>query len=100
MLLKIGGTSLNFLPGGEVRAKLGEQPESPVERAQWEDGVFSGSFASRIQTPDAAAYDHKVTLSLTLRGKVLNGSAMAIGTDRTALSGDNVLAHWLELKKQ
>lgn len=89
---------LRFLPSGEVHASFGDQPPALVDQAQFADGVFSGELRARIGTADTERHDYTVSLSLRLRGEVLNGAARASGIDTPRVR--NVLTHWLELKKQ
>ena len=72
---------LRFLPGGDVHAKIGDQLTALVNQPQYRDGVFSGELIAHIDTPDTARHAHAVSLSLRMRGDVLNGSATAIPVD-------------------
>lgn len=69
--------TLTFQPDGDVVAKLGDQPRALLWDAEWQDSVFTGRFAGRMPTPDAARHPHSILLTLTLRGAVLSGQASA-----------------------
>lgn len=89
---------LRFLPSGYVHAQVGDQLTALVNRPQLEGGTFSGDLGVRIGTLDTDRYAYTVSLSLRLRGDVLNGSASAI-----AVAGPrerNALSHWIELRKE
>lgn len=89
---------LDFLPGGEVHAKIGDQLVALVNQPQFEKDTFSGSLAAHIGTPDTERYQYTISLSLRLRGEVLNGSATAVGADNVRVR--NGLTHWVELKRE
>lgn len=89
---------LRFLPGGEVHAQVGDQLTALVNRPQLEGNIFSGDLAVRIGTPDTDRYTYTVSLSLQLRGDVLNGSASAIAV--SSPRERNALSHWIELRKE
>jgi CubicO group peptidase (beta-lactamase class C family) len=89
---------LRFLSGGEVHAQVGDQLATLVNRPQVADGIFSGELAVRIGTPDTNRYAYTVSLSLQLRGDVLNGSATAIAVESPRER--NALSHWIELRRE
>jgi CubicO group peptidase (beta-lactamase class C family) len=88
---------LRFLPGGDVHAQVGDQLTALVNRPQLEGNTFSGELAVRIGTPDTDRYAYTVSLSLQLRGDVLNGSASAIAV--ASPRERNAVSHWIELRK-
>lgn len=88
---------LRFLPSGEVHAQIGDQLLTLVNRPRLEGNVFSGDLAARIGTPDTDRYAYTVSLSMQLRGDVLNGSASAIAVESPRAR--NALSHWIELKR-
>jgi CubicO group peptidase (beta-lactamase class C family) len=88
---------LRFLPGGDVHAQVGDQLTALVNRPQLEGNIFSGDLAVRIGTPDTDRYAYTVSLSLQLRGDVLNGSASAIAV--ASPRERNAVSHWIELRK-
>jgi hypothetical protein len=89
---------LRFLSGGEVHAQVGDQLATLVNRPQVADGIFSGELAVRIGTPDTDRYAYTVSLSLRLRGDVLNGAATAIAVEGPRER--NALSHWIELRRE
>ncbi len=78
--------------------KVGDQLTALVNRPRLEGNTFSGELAARIGTPDTDRYvAYTVSLSLQLRGDVLNGSASAIAV--ASPRERNALSHWIELRK-
>lgn len=91
---------LEFLPGGDVHARLGDQLATLVNHPSFENNTLTGVFNGRIGTPDTERYDYTIQLSLKKRGDVLNGAAIAVGIFPTPDGRvRNALAHWLELRK-
>lgn len=89
---------LDFLPSGDVHAKIGDQLTALVNNPQFKDGVFEGELAARIGTPDTERYGYNIALSLRLRGgNVLNGAASAVDIDAPRVR--NALTQWIELTK-
>lgn len=88
---------LRFQPGGAVHAKFGDQLTALVNDAQFKDGVFTGELLTRIDTPDTARGEYTVSLSLKLRGDVLNGPIHTLSFVPRMRSA---LAHWVELRKE
>lgn len=88
---------LRFLPNGDVHAKFGDQLQALVNDAQFKDGVFSGELLTRIDTPDTARGEYTVSLSLELRGDILNGPVHTLSFVPRMRSA---LAHWVELRKE
>jgi CubicO group peptidase (beta-lactamase class C family) len=89
---------LRFLTGGEVHAQVGDQLTALVNRPQLAGDVFSGDVAVRIGTPDTERFAYTVSLSLQLRGDVLNGSASAVAVESPRAR--NAVSHWIELRKE
>lgn len=89
---------LQFLPNGEVHAKFDDQLPALVDKPYFENGVFHGALAVRIGTPDTERQRYTTTLSLKLRGDVLNGTADVLGNDTPRVGSE--LGHWMELNKQ
>ncbi len=81
-----------------MHAKFGDQLSALVDKPYFEDGVFHGAMAARIGTPDTERQRYTISLSLRLRGNVLNGAAEALGGDEPRVG--NALTHWMELNKQ
>lgn len=88
---------LRFLPNGDVHAKLGDQLTALVNDAQFKDGLFTGELMARIGTPDTERGEYTISLTLKLRGDVLNGAAHALCFVPRMR---NALAHWVELRKE
>ena len=88
---------LRFLPEGKVHVKLGDQLAALVNNAQFKDGLFTGDFMARIGTPDTERGDYTISLTLKLRGDVLNGAAHALNFEPRMR---HALAHWTELHRE
>jgi CubicO group peptidase (beta-lactamase class C family) len=89
---------LRFLSDGQVHAQVGDQLTALVNRPHLEGTTFTGDLAARIGTPDTDRYAYTVSLSLQLRGDVLNGSASAVAVESSRER--NALSHWIELRKE
>src|SRR5262245_15485651 len=89
---------LLFQPDGDVHAQLGAQLRTLINRAQFRDGYLSGSFTGDIGTEDANRTRYSLSLSLKLRGNVLNGAMTAQSLPGRRVG--NALTHWVELKKE
>jgi CubicO group peptidase (beta-lactamase class C family) len=89
---------LLFQPDGDVHAQLGTQLKTLLNRAQFRDGYLSGSFSGDIGTEDANRTRYTLSLSLKLRGDVLNGAMTAQSLPGRRVG--NALTHWVELKKE
>jgi len=89
---------LLFHPDGDVHAQLGPQLKTLLNRPQFKDGYFSGSFSGDIGTEDANRTRYTLSLSLKLRGDVLNGAMTAQSMPGKRVG--NALTHWVELKKE
>jgi CubicO group peptidase (beta-lactamase class C family) len=92
------GFTLQFQPDGDVHAQLGPQLKTLLNRPQFKDGYLSGSFTGDIGTEDANRTRYTLSLSLKLRGDVLNGAMTAQSLPGRRVG--NALTHWVELKKQ
>lgn len=93
---------LQFLPSGEVHAKLGEQLLALVNEPDFQKERFTGQFASRIGTPDTERFAYVVDLELDLRGSRLTGSAHTpywLGGFKQKRKGAQ-LAHWVDLERE
>jgi CubicO group peptidase (beta-lactamase class C family) len=89
---------LLFQPDGDVHAQLGSQLKTLLSRPQFRDGYLSGSLAGDIGTEDANRTRYTLSLSLKLRGDVLNGAMTAQSMPGRRVG--NALTHWVELKKE
>ena len=75
---------LIFQPDGDIHVKLGDQLETLLNDARWEDKMLTGKFASSIPTPDAAHHSHAIHLELWQRSGKLTGEANAEATEEPA----------------
>jgi CubicO group peptidase (beta-lactamase class C family) len=92
---------LHFQADGDVHVTLGDQLQTLVSGASFEQGRFTGTFLSYIDTADTARYDHVIDLDLTLRGNRLTGGAKAAAA-RSGRRGPrvrNALTSWVELQQ-
>lgn len=89
---------LDIRADGDVHAKVGDGLRTLVDHASFNNDVLTGTLAARIGTTDTERYDYEVSLWLTLRGDVMNGSATAQGGERPRVRSS--LAHWTQLAKQ
>ena len=93
---------LTFARGGQATLELDGKNYSPLSvktelgDMNFKDGVFSGLFWGRIDTPDTTGQSHVVYVNVKLRENKLTGSAAAVSIDarRTFF-----LPHWIELAK-
>ena len=90
--------SLVIQPDGDIHARIGTQLKSLVNRASFKDGILTGEFLGDIGTEDANRTRYVLSLSLKLRGDVLNGAMTARSLPGKRLG--NALTHWTELKKK
>lgn len=95
--------TLEFQPDGDIHARIGERMPVLIDQAAFEHDRFSGQLPVSIDTPDTQLHPTNTSLSLTLRGDVLNGAASSIDWGE-GLPEDprtrNALSHWIELTKQ
>jgi CubicO group peptidase (beta-lactamase class C family) len=89
--------TLVFQPDGDVHARLSAQLRTLLNRVGFRDGYLSGSFMGDIGTEDANRTRYVLSLSLKLRGDVLNGAMTAQSLPGRRVG--NALTHWVELKK-
>jgi CubicO group peptidase (beta-lactamase class C family) len=89
--------TLVFQSDGDVHARLGTQLNTLVNRVGFGDGYVRGSFTGDIGTEDANRTRYVLSLSLKLRGDVLNGAMTAQSLPGRRVG--NALTHWVELKK-
>ena len=85
---------LNFLPTGEVHAKLGNQLTTLVNDIRFTNNCLTGRMAGSVETADAVRRTHPMhhlVLDFKLRDGVLNGAVIAMVY--------SMLSHWAELKK-
>ena len=89
---------LLFQPDDDVHAQIGAQLKTLLNRVQFRDGYLSGVFTGDIGTEDANRTRYTLSLSLKLRGNVLNGAMTAQSLPGRRVG--NALTHWVELKKE
>jgi CubicO group peptidase (beta-lactamase class C family) len=89
--------TLAFQPNGDVHARLGTQLKTLLNRVGFGDGYLRGSFTGDIGTEDANRTRYVLSLSLKLRGDVLNGAVTAQSLPGRRVG--NALTYWVELKK-
>jgi CubicO group peptidase (beta-lactamase class C family) len=89
---------LEIKADGDVHARLGTQLQALVNRTNVRDGYLTGAMMGDIGTDDASRRAHTLSLSLKLRGDVLNGAMTALSLPGRRVG--NALTHWVELKKQ
>jgi len=79
--------ALVFMKGGPPTLEIDGIRYSPLSfktelgDTTYTDGIFSGLFWGRIDTPDTAGQPHAVYIKVTLRGSTLAGSASAVSID-------------------
>ena len=89
---------LDVKESGDVHVKLGNQLWTLLNNVRFENEYLKGVMTSDIKTEDANRRPYDLHVDLKLRGRVLNGSLIAIS--RPANRVGNGLAHWIELSKQ
>ncbi len=87
--------TLWFQEDGDVHARLGDQMETLLNDARFEDGWLTGRMMGDIGTEDANRRSCTLHATLKLRGQALNGAVTAISQGPRG----NALSHWVELKK-
>ena len=90
--------TLEIKTDGDVHAQLGSQLTTLLNRAAFKDGYLTGVMNGDIGTKDANRTKYILSLSLKLRGEILNGGITAISTSEKRVG--NALTHWVELKRQ
>ncbi len=90
--------TMRFQPSGDVHVKLGPQFWTLLNDARVESGYLVGRFRGEIETQDAIRRRHYLSVSLKLRGDVLNGAVTALST--ASRRAGNALTHWAELKRK
>jgi len=94
--------ALTFLHGGDVSLDVDGRKCTPLSiktelgDMNFTDGVFSGLFWGRIETPDTSGIVHALYVKAVLRGDRLAGTVSAVSIDsRRSLC----LPHWIELRR-
>src|SRR5215471_20177945 len=84
---------------GNVRARLGTEPETALSNARvLPDGRLTGEFSGDLGTEDLKRYPYKLFPYLKQRGEVLNGGLTAGSNDGKRARFE--LAHWVELRRR
>ena len=83
---------------GDIHTRLGDQLRTLLNRADFRDGYLTGQMMGDIGTEDANRTRYLLTLSLKLRGGLLNGAMTAQSLPGKRVG--NALTQWVELKKQ
>ncbi len=82
---------------GDVRARLGRQPETALNQPRIEDGYLTGRMNGELGTQDVDRRPYELAVSLRQRGGVLNGGMTALSSPGPRAG--NALTHWVELYK-
>jgi Beta-lactamase class C and other penicillin binding proteins len=90
--------TLRILESGDIHAQLADQLKTLLNSVQFEDGYLTGRMNGDIGTEDANRRPYVLSLSLKLRGDILNGAASAISLPGKRVG--NALTQWVELKKE
>lgn len=88
---------LEIKPDGDVHAQLGKQLKTLLNRADFKDGYLTGQMTGDVNTEDVNRRPYILSLTLKLRGNVLNGAASALSLPGKRVG--NALTHWVEVKK-
>jgi CubicO group peptidase (beta-lactamase class C family) len=94
--------ALTFMKGSDVILEIDGKKYYPLSvktelgDMSFKDGIFSGLFWGRIDTPDTAGLPHAVYMNVKLRQNRLTGSAAAVSIDARKTF---FLPHWIELAK-
>jgi hypothetical protein len=83
---------------GDIHARLGSQLQTLLNRVDFKDGYLTGQMMSDLGIEDANRTRYILSVSLKLRGEVLNGAITA--QSMPAKRVGNALTQWVELKKQ
>jgi len=85
-----------FKECGDIVVKMGDQLKTLINDPVFKDGYLTGRMAGDINTEDAKRRPYYLSLTLKLRGQVLNGAMSAISyIDKRG----NGLSHWIEITK-
>ena len=89
--------TLEIKADDDVHAQLGSQLKTLLSRASLKNGYLTGVMNGDIGTEDANRTKYVLSLSLKLRGEILNGGITAISTSEKRVG--NALTHWVELMR-
>jgi CubicO group peptidase (beta-lactamase class C family) len=90
--------TIEIKPDGDVHTRLGSQLRTLLNRVDFKDGYLTGQILSDIGTEDANRTRYILSVSLKLRGDVMNGAMTAQSLPAKRVG--NALTQWVELKKQ
>lgn len=95
---------LQVFPSGDVHVRIGKprfpwvgEEDALLNHVAFADAELTGTTLAQIETSDTKRYPHTVSLSLVLRGNVLNGQATAVS--RFDGVWIYALPYWTELRK-
>ncbi|MBL8266803.1 MAG: beta-lactamase family protein [Steroidobacter sp.] len=92
--------TLEFLECGQVHAKIGSEFTALVSDVKFEDGWLSGNVIGSLGTDDIRRrHSNALSLSLKLRGTVMNGGVAAQARGLPGSIDSYLLTHWTTLKK-
>ena len=89
--------TLEIKADDDVHAQLGSQLKTLLSRASLKNGYLTGVMNGDIGTEDANRTKYVLSLSLKLRGEILNGGITALSTSEKRVG--NALTHWVELMR-
>ena len=81
---------LEVLASGEIKVSLGNQLATILDHVSFEGDTLHGVFKGDIDLPEATRRPHVVSISLKLRGNVLNGSVTARADGEGTMPGYSV----------
>jgi hypothetical protein len=87
-----------FKESGDVHARLGDQLVLLINDSTFDDGYLRGKMMGDIGTEDANRLPYQLHLELKLRGRVLDGSMIAMS--QPGHRAGNALSHWVEVRKK
>jgi CubicO group peptidase (beta-lactamase class C family) len=90
--------TMEIKPDGDIHARLGDQLRTLLDRVEFKDGYLTGRMMSDMGTEDANRTRYVLSLSLRLRGDLMNGAMTAQSLPAKRVG--NALTQWVELKKQ
>jgi len=90
--------TLQIQESGDIHARLGNQLWTLLNMVSFNNGKLNGRMMGDVGTEDANRRPYALSLSLKLRGNVLNGAVSAISSPGKRVG--NALSYWAELKKK
>ena len=90
--------TLDIRESGDARVQLGKGQETLLGDPVWREGRLEGRLSGDIGTEDANRRPYFLSVTLYLRGPVLNGAMTAHSLPGRRVG--NALTHWVELRKQ